>query len=93
MKVAQNELAANVVSLSKKNAERVNPSSVQVIYLEEEEMIQGLFLDCWSANMGLTIHGLKVHKLTDVNAEQPSVFYVLENSFNGILNSIFYFAP
>eukprot|EP00826_Nyctotherus_ovalis_P061202 TRINITY_DN8686_c0_g1_i8.p1 TRINITY_DN8686_c0_g1~~TRINITY_DN8686_c0_g1_i8.p1 ORF type:complete len:524 (-),score=96.80 TRINITY_DN8686_c0_g1_i8:141-1667(-) len=74
----------------KKDYDRVSPKEVEVKYTETADIAGTFTLDCWSAVTSLVTHALKVKdmRLHDITANDPSVFYILHNSFNGILDAV-----
>ena len=90
-KIAQNGLSTSSFSFSESNLNLINPSVIKVNYKQEAQIAGDFTLDCWSAIMGLIIHGLKVKDmpLANITASDPSVFYILQNSFNNILDRIY----
>jgi len=90
LKQAQNSLSTSRFSFSSSNVEAINPSVIQVTYKQDTTIAAQFSVDCWSAIMGLVTHSLKVHNmpLTNITENDPSVYYVLRNSFNSILQKI-----
>lgn len=89
-KEAQNGISTGSYTFDKETQELINPSSVKVSY-KEETQIEGHFsLDCWSAIISLIIHGLKVKDiaLSQILPQNPSIYYIMENSFNNIMSAI-----
>ncbi len=90
-KVAQNGLSTSDFTFSSKSLELINPAEIKIAYKAEEQIAGDFTLDCWSAIMGLVVHGLKVKdlSLSDITADDSSVYYILENAFNNILDRIY----
>ncbi len=90
LKDAQNALSTSKFSFSQENIELINPSAIQISYKQAVNIATQFSVDCWSAIMGLVTHSLKVQhmNLSDVNTNDSSVYYVLTNSFNSILQTI-----
>lgn len=88
-KAAQNGLSTATFPFSAKSREMINPKHIKISYKEEET--GNIMLDCWSAVMGLVAHGLRVKdmRLQDISFEEGSVYYVVENSLNNVLNGIY----
>eukprot|EP01022_Parablepharisma_sp_SALTPOND_P014020 TRINITY_DN1886_c0_g1_i1.p1 TRINITY_DN1886_c0_g1~~TRINITY_DN1886_c0_g1_i1.p1 ORF type:complete len:1985 (-),score=180.40 TRINITY_DN1886_c0_g1_i1:1112-7066(-) len=90
-KIAQNGLSTSPFTFSEKSLNLINPATIKVNYKQEAQIAGDFTLDCWSATMGLVIHGLKVKDmpLANITMNDPSVYYILQNSFNNILDSIY----
>ena len=90
VKEAQNGISTSNYEFSENKQERINPSSVRITYKEESQVEGSFNLDCWSAIMALVIHGLKIKDISLINIlpENPSIYYIMENSFNNILEAI-----
>ena len=89
-KNSQNALSTASYSFSESSEAYINPSIIKVTYKQDSDVAGDFTLDCWSAVIGLVIHGLKVKdmELKYIKMMNSSVEYIIENSFNNIFDSI-----
>eukprot|EP00826_Nyctotherus_ovalis_P010517 TRINITY_DN12768_c0_g1_i1.p1 TRINITY_DN12768_c0_g1~~TRINITY_DN12768_c0_g1_i1.p1 ORF type:complete len:537 (+),score=146.27 TRINITY_DN12768_c0_g1_i1:73-1683(+) len=91
LKHAQNALSTVEISFGSKYSERVNPSSIEMVYHPDTSIATEFRLDCWSAVMGLVTHSLKVFNLplASIKESDISVYYVLQNSLNSVMAGVY----
>lgn len=89
-KDSQNALSTNASNFRKKYYDRITPKEVEVRHTGSADIADTFTLDCWSAVTTLVIHALKVRDMSPntIVADDPSVFYILHNSFNGVLDAV-----
>jgi len=89
-KEGQNSLSTNVSDFREEHYLKINPTSVEIKYNKEGKIADLFNFDCWSAVTSLVIHALRVKDLDIVNIvdNEPSVYFILHNSFDGILSAI-----
>ncbi len=68
----------------------MNPSFVRLTYLAPCLLPEIYNFDVWSTMMAMVVHAFKIKemKIKEINKDNTSVFFILTNAFNNILESI-----
>lgn len=89
---SQNNLSETYLRkiFTEENKELINPSLITLFYEVPCNIDQFYYVNIWSAIMTLSVHAYHIHKLplNQITIEKTSVFFILFNTFNNILESI-----
>ena len=68
----------------------INPEEIRLIYNTPAAMPTFYYVDIWSAIMTVSVHALSIRELpiAQITTNSTSVFFILTNSLNNILQSI-----
>ena len=72
------------------NNEKINPNDIQLIYNTPCAMPMFYYVDIWSAIMTVAVHALTIKDmpLSQITLNDTSVFFIITNSLNNILEAI-----